>query len=205
MVIKNTKVEFQRLLQLRNEHPEQIKEIDAQIQETFTETHAIFVLDMAGFSRFTMRYGIIHFLAAFQRLCAIALPLIERYQGTLVKVEADDIFAVFPDVNLALNAAIDLLKALTAVNTGLPDSLDLYVSIGIGYGEVLMIAGEDMFGNEMNLACKLGEDLARHNEILLTESAYTQIQKQPYTWEKLEFSISGLQLTTYKVVIPHLL
>jgi adenylate cyclase len=204
MACKNTRAELNRLLQLRNEHPEQIAEIDAQIRETFTETHAILVLDMSGFSRLTIRYGIIPFLAALQRLCAIATPIIRQHQGTVIKEEADDIFAVFPQVMLAVAAAVDILKSLATVNTGLPDHLDLYAAIGIGYGEVLMVEDRDVFGNEMNLASKLGEDLARTNEILLTEAAYKQIAKSYYSWEELEFSISGLEVTTYKVILPTL-
>ncbi len=57
--------QFYQLLQERNEHPERSPEIDRRIQEQFTATHAIFVLDMAGFSRSTMKYGVIHFLAMF--------------------------------------------------------------------------------------------------------------------------------------------
>jgi hypothetical protein len=70
---QNTKAELQRLLQLRNEHPEKIAEIDGQIQTIFAETHAILVLDMSGFSRLTIRYGIVHFLAMIHRLSAIAI------------------------------------------------------------------------------------------------------------------------------------
>jgi adenylate cyclase len=97
---------------------------------------------------------------------------------------------------------VDILKSLMAVNSGLPDNVDLYAAIGIGYGEVLMIEDRDVFGNEMNLASKLGEDLARANEILLTESAYKQLSETHYSWEELEFSVSGLEVTTYKVLLP---
>ncbi|HEY9622875.1 MAG TPA: adenylate/guanylate cyclase domain-containing protein [Crinalium sp.] len=204
MTCKNTRAELERLLQVRNEHPDRAVEVDTQIREIFTETHAIMVLDMSGFSKFTLRYGIIPFLAALRRLCAIATPIIYQHQGTVVKQEADDIFAVFPQVNLAVDAAVDILKSLAAVNTGLPDSLDLYAGIGIGYGDVLMIEGRDLFGNEMNLASKLGEDLARSNEILLTETAYKQLTNNRYSWEELEFSISGIELVTYKVLLPQI-
>ncbi|HEY9646425.1 MAG TPA: adenylate/guanylate cyclase domain-containing protein [Chroococcidiopsis sp.] len=196
---ENTKAEFDRLLQLRNEHPEKAADIDAKIRDRFAETHALMVLDMAGFSRFTQRYSIIHFLAALRRLCAIAIPVIEQHQGMMVKQDADNIFAIFPEVNCAIEAALDINQSLTAVNSGLPDTLDLHVGVGIGYGELLMIEGHDMFGNEMNLASKLGEDLARSGEILVTEAAYKQVNSPQWSWEELEYSISGLSLVTYKV------
>lgn len=198
MAPSNTRAELDRLLQTRNEHPERAAEIDATIHSMFSQTHAIFVLDMSGFSRLTVRYGIIHFLAMVHRLCVIARPIIQQHQGKLIKQEADNLFAVFPSVALAVDAAVDLLKTLVAVNTGLPDSLDLFASIGIGYGEVLMVEDSDLYGNEMNLASKLGEDLARAGEILLTEGAFAQIDPAAGRWEKLEFSVSGLQLVTHK-------
>nr|WP_290227415.1 adenylate/guanylate cyclase domain-containing protein [Trichocoleus desertorum] len=198
---QNTKAELHRLLQDRNEHPEKIAEIDAQIHAIFAETHAILVLDMSGFSRLTIRHGIIHFLAMIHRLSAIATPLMEQQKGTVIKQEADNLFAVFPTVEFAVSAAVDVLKSLAAVNSGLPDAMDLYASIGIGYGEVLLVAGKDLYGNEMNLASKLGEDLARSNEILLTESAFQQLQST-WTCEAIELSVSGLELTAYQVQFP---
>ena len=201
MPLPNSHAELDRLLQLRNEHPEQAADIDAQIYETFSETHAILVVDMSGFSRVTIRYSIIHFLGMLRRLCAIALPLIEQQQGRLIKQEADNLFAVFPTVDQAIDVAIALLKEIAIVNIDLPDALDIYISMGIGYGEVLMVENKDLFGSEMNLASKLGEDLARPGEVLLTEQAYQQVESTSHQWERLEFSISGLHLTTYKVLL----
>ncbi|MBE9179158.1 adenylate/guanylate cyclase domain-containing protein [Oculatella sp. LEGE 06141] len=198
MSLKNTRAELDRLLHARNEHPEKAEAIDAQIYATFTQVHAIFVLDMSGFSRLTVRYGIIQFLAMIRRLVAIALPVIEAHRGTLVKQEADNLFVVFPTVEMAVDAAVDLLKGLKAVNSTLPDALDLYASIGIGYGEVLMVEDHDLYGSEMNLASKLGEDLARPDEILLSEAAFQQLDGIAQGWEALEVSIAGLSVTTYK-------
>ena len=98
-----------------------------------------------------------------------------------------------------MSAAVDVLKSLAAVNSGLPDIMDLYASIGIGYGEVLLVAAEDLYGNEMNLASKLGEDLARSNEILLTETAFQQLQPTTWQCEAIELSVSGLEIMAYQV------
>lgn len=198
---QNTWVEFDRLLQARNDHPELAEAIDAQLQVIFGEIHAILALDMSGFSRLTIRYSIIHFLATIRRLWAIAHPCITQHNGSLIKQEADNLFAIFPSVEEAIDAAIDIFKGIVAVNIGLPDRLDLQASIGIGYGDVLLVEGKDLFGSEMNLASKLGEDLARPGEILLTQSAYDQVDPNSYAWEVLQFSISGLNVPTYKVVL----
>jgi len=210
MLPQNPRSKLYRLLQLRNEHPEKIAAIDAEINQAFLETHAIVVLDMSGCSRLTMRHSIIHFLAMVRQLCTIAFPIVEQYQGSVVKQEADNIFAVFPAVEQAIAASIDIINRLAVVNTGLPDSQDLHVCIGVGYGEVLMIESSDLYGNQMNLDCKLGEDLGQASEILLTEAAFAQVGQSDSegltgsgcTWERLEFSISGLELVAYKLQFP---
>jgi len=196
----NNRVYLEKLLQERNERPEKMAEIDAEINANFRQTHAILVMDMSGFSRTTVRYGIIHFLAMIHRMHAIVKPVIAEYGGTVVKEEADNIFAVFPDVKSAVKAAINSLKHTGAVNTTLPPEMDIYLCIGIGYGEVLMLEGEDMYGSEFNLASKLGEDLAEQGEILLTSAAFEKFEGKKEDWQRVEFAISGLELVAYKQV-----
>jgi adenylate cyclase len=196
----NNRVYLEKLLQERNERPEKMAEIDAEINANFRQTHAILVMDMSGFSRTTVRYGIIHFLAMIHRMHAIVKPVIAEYSGTVVKEEADNIFAVFPDVKSAVKAAINSLKHTGAVNTTLPPEMDIYLCIGIGYGEVLMLEGEDMYGSEFNLASKLGEDLAEGGEILLTSAAFEKFEGKKEDWQRVEFAISGLELVAYKQV-----
>ncbi len=195
----NTRAELNRLLQERNEYPERSPAIDQQVYATFEQDCAILVLDMSGFSRLTIRYGIIHFLAMVHRMSTIATPLVNEHRGRVVKQEADNLFAVFPDPQAAIDGAVDILKAFAAVNTGLPDEQDLYAGIGIGYGKTLLVGEDDLYGSEMNLACKLGEDLARQGEVLLTAAAFSQIQADPQDWERLNLSISGLELIAHKL------
>ncbi|MBV9958806.1 MAG: adenylate/guanylate cyclase domain-containing protein [Acidobacteria bacterium] len=196
---RKSRAELARLLQERNEHPERMAEMDAEIKATFGETHAILIMDMSGFSRVTLQHGIIHFLAMIHRMNEIARPAIEEHGGEVVKFEADNAFAVFDEVENAVEAAIDILKRLSAANTMLPPEFDMYGKFGIGYGEVLMLADDDLFGAEVNLASKLGEDLAERNEILLTEDAYKRIKSQSREYEECFKTISGLELRIHKI------
>jgi len=188
-----------RFLQERNEHPERAAEIDAQITKVFGETLAILVMDMSGFSRQTLRHGIIHFLAQIHRMQSIAAPVVESYRGELIKQEADNILAVFPEVDQAVAAALDLDGKFAAANTMLPEHFDIHGEFGIGCGEILVVENEDLFGSEVNLASKLGEDLAQRGEILLTASAYERVDKTAHEYEELKMSVSGIELVAYKV------
>jgi len=194
-----------RLLAERNEHPERLADIDRRIRATFAEVHAVLVLDMCGFSRLTMRHGITHFLAMIHRLNGIVGPVVSGARGRVVKTEADNVFAVFPDVASAVAAARAIQRSLRAANAVLPRDWDLHASIGVGYGELLMIGRNDLFGSEMNLASKLGEDVAGSGEILLTEAAYDRVvavggDDAAAGFEARDVSISSMTLRAYKVL-----
>ncbi|HEX7999341.1 MAG TPA: adenylate/guanylate cyclase domain-containing protein [Pyrinomonadaceae bacterium] len=196
---ERTRAALAELLQERNEYPERAAQIDARIRETFSETHAIMVMDMSGFSRLTVAYGIIHFMAMIHRMQQVVAPTVEEHGGEIIKWEADNVFAVFAEVERAIEAAVDIMKRFSAANTMLPDEMDLYAKFGIGYGETLIIERQDLYGGEVNLASKLGEDLARRDEILLTESAFGRVDASIRQYAEVRMSISGLEFVAYKV------
>jgi adenylate cyclase len=189
-------------LALRNEHPEQLAEIDREIEAAFAETHAVMVLDMCGFSRLTARYGITHFLAMIHRLHGIVLPIVADHGGRIVKTEADNVFAVFPDVAPAVEGAIDIQDRLRAANVFLPEDWDLHASLGIGYGQLLMVGDDDLYGNEMNIASKLGEDIAGSGEVFLTAAAHARVADAlpRVRFEARQIPVSAMVVTAYKLL-----
>jgi class 3 adenylate cyclase len=194
--------ELRRLLRERNEHPERLAELDAAIRARFTCQLAVFVLDMSGFSRLTHHYGIIHFLAMIERMRSLVLPVLSDpcYSGRVVKLEADNAYAVFPDVPDAVAAALETHRALDAANRVLPEDWDVHVSIGIGHGEVLAVGQDDLYGHEMNLACKLGEDVGHAGDILLTEAAFARLPPGRHAVESLATTVSRLPITYHRLV-----
>ena len=188
------------LLAERNQHPDRVADIDRLIEETFRRKVAILVLDMSGFTRLTLKYGIIHYLAMIEQMDNAARPAVAQNGGIVIKQEADNIFAVFATPAAAIEASRDILIAFGAVNSVVPDDRDLYASFGIGYGDILVIDDHDMFGSEVNAACKLGEDLAERYEILLTPAAYEALPDGRYLFEPKHFSISGVKLDSWKLL-----
>jgi class 3 adenylate cyclase len=188
-----------RLLDARNEHPESLPDIDADIWRRFGRTRAVLVLDMCGFSRLTMRYGITHFLAMIRRLVGIVRPVVTAAGGRVVKTDADNVFATFDDAPAALGAARAIQAHLDAANAFLPEDWDLHAGIGIGYGPLLVIGDDDLFGAEMNVASKLGEDVAGRGEILLSAAARERLGDAPgVTLEPIAIELSGLRLEAFK-------
>jgi adenylate cyclase len=192
---------LQRLLKEYNEYPERHQEIDSQIHEEFCRAVAIVVIDSCGFSRSVRQHGIVNYLARLERLERVVSPIIEAHGGRVLRVEADNIFALFSDTESAVRCSAEVQRNVEIANEPLPAASEIYIAIGIGYGRVLLVGDDDAYGDEMNVACKLGEDLAEQGEILLTAAAREAIgDGGPWQFEDSSVRISGLDLTAYKVV-----
>ncbi len=186
------------LLDERIEHPENSRTLDKKILRSFEQVRTIFILDMSGFSRTVQRYGIIHYLAMIQRMRRIVQPIVTHNKGVVIKFEADNCFAVFPKPEDAVAASIQIHHDLEVANLMTDDVSDVHVSIGIGHGPVLLFC-EDMYGNELNLASKLGEDVAERGEILLTEAARKLVKNKKNKFEKVPLTISGVNMQAFRL------
>jgi adenylate cyclase len=174
--------------------------IEAELWKGYGAEQVVFVLDMSGFSLLTRKYGIIHYLSMVRRMQLTTEPIIKTYGGTVVKFEADNCFATFPDTLSAVHAAIALQLALDASNLLTTDEFDVHVSIGIDQGKILLIGNEDCFGDAVNRACKLGEDIAAAGEILVTQDAMKTVNSEiDFQLREVNISVSGLTIPTYAI------
>ncbi|SRR6266536_2054857 len=193
--------ELSKLLNEYNEYPERRDQIVASIERDFGQTVAILIMDSCGFSRTVHAHGIIHFLSLLERLWRLVRPLVAEHGGRPLREDADDLFAVFPDAQSALACARAINEYVEIANGPLPASSEIYVAQGIGFGPVLLVGDDDAWGDEMNLACKLGEDIAQEGEILLTEEARKAIGDDGgHKFETLELSVSDLEMTAYRLI-----
>lgn len=147
------------------------QDIEDHIWAEYGQDLVVLVLDMSGFSLLTQRHGIVYYLAMVRRMHHIVEPLIHERGGDLVKFEADNAFAVFPDAASAVATALAIRESLAAD----PHPEKIRVSMGIDGGRVLMVDQIDVFGHAVNCASKLGEDVAEADEILLTRAIYDRL------------------------------
>jgi class 3 adenylate cyclase len=196
----NTRKELDRLLEAMIEEPERRLVLAESIEGQFGQDRAILILDMTGFTRTTHRHGIVAFLLMIHQMQRIACPRIKAHNGVLVKTEADNLFCLFETVESALAAAQDIAHRLEMINIVMPEDRRLYASIGIGYGRVLNIEDHDLFGDEVNLTCKLSEDIAGQGAILLTAEARARVPQMQGLVEQ-EISVSGLSLTYFQLAV----
>ena len=176
------------------------KKIEAMLWKDFGAEFAVFVLDMSGFSMLTRKYGIVHYLSMVRRMQLTTEPIVKSYGGQMLKYEADNCFAVFPDPLSAVNAAIAMQHAFKAANLLTADELDIHIACGIDYGKLLIIGNNDCFGDPVNRASKMGEDVAAAGEILVTKDAMDMIPAEAgIKTREMNVSISGISIPAYAV------
>src|SRR5215208_3986506 len=184
----------------QSEMAEERHSIEESLWDEFGAEYAVFVLDMSGFSLLTRKYGIVHYLSMVRRMQMTTEPIVKSYGGFMIKYEADNCFAVFPDPLSAVNAAIAMQHAFSAENLLTSDDLDIHISCGIDYGKILIIGHEDCFGDPVNRASKMGEDLAVAGEILITKEAMQMISADAgIKVREMNVSISGITIPAYGV------
>lgn len=180
--------------------PERRTNVEQLLWQEFGSEQVVFVLDMSGFSLITRKYGIIHYLSMVRRMRLISEPVIRSFSGSLIKYEADNCFAVFPDAAAAVHAAIALQLAFESSNLITPDEFDVHISCGIDYGRILIVNHEDCFGDAVNRASKLGEDVAGAGEIMITRDAFSTIPPQHgFRTSEVNISVSGITIPAYSV------
>jgi class 3 adenylate cyclase len=170
---------------------------ERRLRERFEVERAVLVLDMSEFSLSVRRSGIVAHLCRIRRVQRLAAPIVAAHAGEVLKCEADNVFAVFADPQGAVEAAREINRALAAGAEPGSASAAPAVGIGIDFGRILLIPGRDAFGDAVNVAHKLGEDVARGGEILVTDATRDRLGDCPA--EPLSISLSGLQLKAWRI------
>lgn len=153
--------------------------IDARIWDLFGERWAVMFTDLSGFSRHVAEFGITHFLQVIHESHRLLVPVIETHDGILVKLEGDSMLVMFRSPTKALECALAMQHALVSYNEEREASEKVLLCVGIGYGDVLRIGDEDVYGCEVNAASKLGEDTAGAGETLVTTGLRDAVESLP--------------------------
>jgi class 3 adenylate cyclase len=144
--------------------------LDRATWPLLTRRQAVVFTDTADFTVRTLRDGILHFLMTFGSVAAAVEPVVRAQGGQVVKIEGDSLLLAFEDAVAACRGVLAIEKAVRRHNRSRHPDERFRFSYGIGYGDLVQVNG-DRFGLELNLASKLGEDLARPGEALLTPAA----------------------------------
>lgn len=182
--------------------PERRPAIEQLVLDTFQRHKVVLALDMSGFTLTVRRDGILAYLCQIRRMHLLTRPIVLAHGGSVVKNEADNLLAVFDDATQALDAALAMMDA--AATTGNGEAPAIAFSIGMDQGDILLIEQVDCFGDAVNLAFKLGEDIARAGEVLVTERVRAAVlaakgtaQGATPAFAEMAASVSGLPVLAY--------
>ena len=162
---------------------------------------AALVIDSVGFTRTTQAKGIVYFLTQLAKSRKITNQVMAKYKPISYSFHADNCYAFFRDVDLAFNAAIELQKMTQKASIPLIGDEYFGLSIGIGFGRLLKAGShEHYFGDEMNIASKLGEDTGSRDDILLSDNAYNSLSKKKnFLFKMHTSSISGVEFKYHQL------
>jgi len=170
--------------------------IEAEIWRRFGVERALLALDMSHFSLSVRRSGILPYLGLIRRMQALTAPIVRHHGGAVVKYAADNMIATFEAPAAAAEAALAINSAIAA------GAEPFTVAMGVDFGRFLLIDGTDCYGDTVNVACKLGEDVAAANEILLTASAREALPPGfPHALREQRISVSGLEVRVFSIRI----
>ncbi|MFA5777912.1 MAG: adenylate/guanylate cyclase domain-containing protein [Candidatus Paceibacterota bacterium] len=162
------------------------EKIDQRIWDLFGEDWVVMFTDLSGFSRHVAKFGIIHFLQTISESQRILIPVLEDHEGILLKTEGDSFLVIFRNAKRALEAAIAMQKTVAGYNVDKPEEEKVLLCVGLGYGHMLRIGDQDVFGEEVNAASKLGEDISKKGEILLTEDFRNKVGEVDIQFEEIK-------------------
>lgn len=174
--------ELAALLARRRQPGADAAAIEAEIFSRFGRTQAVMFTDLVGFSRVVEAFGIVHFLQLIQESEALFQPLIAAHQGRCIKHEGDSLLVLFDQAADALACAHALVLATQRANApGRAPEERIEVCIGLGYGTVLCIDDNEVWGAEVNAASKLGEDTAKGGEVWVTDRFHAAVPEPVVT------------------------
>lgn len=140
--------------------------------EKYHQVRAVLSLDMTGFTSSAMSHGELESLLRIVDAQKVAIPVLQEFGAELIRCFADDIVALFLEPNVAVDAAFEIHQRIQLFNASpLASKNPTLCCAGVGFGRVYSIGPNLAQGDEMNRASKLGEDIARGNETLITERA----------------------------------
>jgi class 3 adenylate cyclase len=137
----------------------------------------IFVADVVGFSQLVGRDedGTLQRLQHLRN--EVVDPIIRARSGRIIKSLGDGILAEFTSVAEAVQAAIEIQRAVATRNAHEKADGWIEFRIGLHNGDVTVQADGDVLGDTVNIAARL-EALAEPGGVCLSEDTYRQIRNR---------------------------
>ena len=172
--------------------------VDARIEKTCGAELTVVSCDSSGFSKKTHEHGIIEFMDNMVKCHDGLEKIVTRHGGITLSDKADNLMLIFPEPVKAVACSIEMHRWLQRRNVGLPEHKKYSICVGIHHGKLLRFA-DDAYGPAVNVAFKLGEDIAGKDELMITGQVNEVVKKKFRTDYSKHITIGGLSFDAYKV------
>ena len=134
---------------------------------------AILAADVAGYSRLmgADEEGTLRRLAEIRR--ELFDPKVTAHHGRIFKTTGDGLLVEFSSVVDAVRCAVEIQRAMAALNAAEPDDRRMDFRIGINLGDVMAVE-DDIYGDGVNVASRI-EGLAPPGGICLSKIVADQV------------------------------
>ena len=114
----------------------------------------VMIADIYGYSRLTQldEVTIVDRQLKYANDCIY--PIIQEFNGTLIKNTGDGFVAVFNVSHYAIHCALKIQNDISLLEEATPEELKIKYRIGLNIGDVLS-DGEDVFGNVVNISARI--------------------------------------------------
>mgnify|MGYP001249414314 CR=1 FL=1 len=169
-------LDFVTLLARRQgcERPEDKHKVDVLMHKRFTQKKAVLVVEMHEQAEISRRDGVLSYISQVLRMKRICGSSVADWRGKTVRAVdtkvVGQVFALFD------NPADAVSCALECVHDCHNEAFEL--ACGVGFTDVLNLDACNVFGDAVNMAFKLGEDVAGENEVLATSNVINAIRQQ---------------------------
>lgn len=100
-------------------------------------------------------------------------PLVAKFDGRIVKTMGDGLLLEFPSAVNAVEFSLSLQRGVAARNEDIDEDRHIVFRIGVNLGDIV-IEGEDIFGDGVNLASRL-QEIAQPGAVCLAGGVYEQV------------------------------
>ncbi|MBI5743470.1 MAG: adenylate/guanylate cyclase domain-containing protein [Elusimicrobia bacterium] len=172
--------------------------VDAAINKACAAELTVVSCDSSGFSRKTHEHGIIEFMDNMVKCHEALEKIVARHGGVTLSNKADNLMLIFHGPAPAVACGIEMHRWLKKRNKGLPDYKKYNICVGIHHGGLLRFT-DDAYGPAVNVAFKLGEDVAAKDELLVTGQVNEMVKGRFRTDYSKHITIGGATFDVYKV------
>lgn len=140
---------------------------------------AVLFADIVESTALYRRLGDIEALKIINACLGTMKEVLPRYHGRLVKTLGDAVMCLFPDADNAVDAAVDMQRAISVLQ---PGGLPMQIRVGLHAGPVV-VGGDDVYGDTVNVAAYLA-DAATPDQILIAETTLEHLEsgRREATW-----------------------